>query len=348
MERFFVKKTTVSEHGIAMWVSDHLAAMKKEIARERQALVPRIEELEGMMSEIMAIPEVETPSRDGSENITTAVRDAIAALNAEISELQGKLQGEQGRNRSLGEQVDALTAELEIEKAEVKVKCKDCNRLEAFEENSKLRDQVAALTAKMKAYFIAAEYQNVDKLLLGSEEMYAKIGKVAVERIKAIITDRDTAISMLEDAEGRVKIQTAELRNRADLYLRTNENHLKTIETQSKQFAALTAENEKLKEETVCVNCHNALEEKIAILTAENSALREQNSAMNASLVTLREKIERLKTDMQSIYDDAQRFLGYDGRCSKEPLHRVVSINKVAERWAWRTFSLKQAGPGGE
>ena len=55
---------------------------------------------------------------------------------------------------------------------------------------------------------------------------------------------------------------------------------------------------------------------------------------------------ERLKTDMQSIYDDAQRFLGHDSRCSKEPLHRVVSISKVAEKWAWRKFTLKQTEGG--
>jgi hypothetical protein len=117
-------------------------------------------------------------------------------------------------------QIAVLEAELEIARAEVKVKCKDCNRLEAFEENSKLRDQI-------------------------------------------------------------------------DLYLRTNKNHLKTIQAQSEQFAALTAENRELHD--VCLlemkSIHDTAKERIDTLTAENSVLREQNSAMNASLVKLRPEV---------------------------------------------------------
>lgn len=47
-----------------------------------------------------------------------------------------------------------------------------------------------------------------------------------------------------------------------------------------------------------------------------------------------------LRSDMQAIFDLAQRFLGHDSRCSKEPLHLMAKINNIAERHAFRKNAL--------
>lgn len=43
------------------------------------------------------------------------------------------------------------------------------------------------LRRNIKAYFIAAEFRDVDKLVLGSEETFIKLGKVVAERTKELV-----------------------------------------------------------------------------------------------------------------------------------------------------------------
>lgn len=57
---------------------------------------------------------------------------------------------------------------------------------------------IIALRAKMKVFFVAAEFQEVDKLMQGSEEMFAEIGGVVAERIKALAADNKNLRSAFE------------------------------------------------------------------------------------------------------------------------------------------------------
>ena len=101
------------------------------------------------------------PDFDLPPDEITPLKEQIAALTSELSELEGKLQGEQGRNKDLGEQVDALTSEIGVlgsgiehwkallGDAEARVHRFTMERNQAFTDNSTLRSQNSAMNASL-------------------------------------------------------------------------------------------------------------------------------------------------------------------------------------------------------
>jgi len=205
-----------------------------------------------MIQRYFVMERVKDNTADGDMVLYT---DHLAAMKEKEREWLEIATEEINKNGKLREDIATLAATMTTNKEAAM----ECGKFE--------RDELLLqIAAKMKAYFIAAECQNVDELLLGSEEMYMEIGKVTAARIEAIITDRDTAMSMLEDAEGRVQRLTIE----KDEYLKMLIGGEPPYYTRWKE------------------------------VVAENSALREQNSMMNASLVKLRLENERLREALGS------------------------------------------------
>jgi hypothetical protein len=71
-------------------------------------LVAERDALRAMMSEILALEDVETPSKDGSENVASVVGDALEHLRRERDEAQGRLAA---LYQDAAERIAALVAE---------------------------------------------------------------------------------------------------------------------------------------------------------------------------------------------------------------------------------------------
>lgn len=85
-------------------------------------------------------------------------------------------------------------------------------------------------------------------------------------------------------------------------------------------------------------------------LTEERAADHDIMERLQTAYEAKRAKVGRLQadnsalmTEMQAIYDFAQRFMSHDSRCSKEPLHLVRKINDIAEKRAFRKFALHRS-----
>jgi hypothetical protein len=269
------------DKGPAVMFTDHLATMKE---KEKT-----IKDREGVCR-------VQAKIIGDLKGVREAFVNALSSVTRQHGEIKER-----------DDKIAALTAENEKLKDETV--CVNCHNA--------LEDKITALISKMKSYFIAAEYQNVDKLLLGSEEMYVKIGKVAIERIKAIITDRDTAISMLEDAEGRVKKRDEEiawLRGHVDL---------------------LNADmGEQTKKANECLASMDLAIDEFGKSQHENEVLREQNSAMNTLLVKLRPEVDRLREEVESILRISDLWLIHPDHITKE--------NKGEAETLWEAYNILQ------